>query len=303
MRISKSASVIASSALAASVISGGAGVAGAQSPYSQMQKSPDVGLTVAGDTEAIGDTITNNTADDLVCHVVATDRDVVAEFQTLVEGGMATEDAFEQLDDEIQAANDEGRNAIVRGVQVGAGAAVPWLGRGYEPAEDPDSGALAVCDGLWRAGRVRLRGRGAARLAGRSGQLSPRTEPGAPAHCLPRATPSPNAGGGVVRISTLCCATLAAPGIDRVSGCIVRERPSRKAVDLHGTRSIGAKRGGSAPVDGRHLYPQGRVPLCRQREGCATMRICRPAIAMTRQSLSGERRHSSGLSTVANRSW
>lgn len=146
-RISTPVTVLASTAFAASLVLGGAGVAGAQSSDSLMPEAPEIAATVAGDAEAIGGTITNNTDADEHCHVVATDRGVVEQFEALVGDGVAPEDAFLQLEDQIQAANDEGRNAIVRAVPVPAGETVSWEGQGYEPVEDPESGAIVTCGG------------------------------------------------------------------------------------------------------------------------------------------------------------
>src|SRR5699024_3288500 len=109
--------------------------------------APEIDETVAGAAEAIGGTSTNNTDADEHCHVVATNTGVVAQFETSVGDGVAAEDAFQKLEDQIQAAHDDGRNAIVRAVAVPAGETVSWEGQGYEPVEDPESGAIVTCGG------------------------------------------------------------------------------------------------------------------------------------------------------------
>src|SRR5699024_8818289 len=122
-------------------------VAGAQSPHSLVPEAPEIAATVARAAEATGGTITNSTDADEHRHVVATDRGAVEQFEALVGDGVAPEDAFLQLEDQIQAANDVGRNAIVRVVPVPAGETVSWEGQGYEPVEDPESGAIVTCGG------------------------------------------------------------------------------------------------------------------------------------------------------------
>ena len=137
---------ISTAALGAAAVLGGAGVAQAQSLGSLGSSAPDaVTLTVAGDTEGVGGEITNNTEADLTCVIRVTDADVMSDVENAIDEDTTFTEAWAQYDDDIQAANAEGKNALASAT-VAAGASVEWTGVGsYDPEADYRSGAVATC--------------------------------------------------------------------------------------------------------------------------------------------------------------
>lgn len=150
MRISKFGGVLASSALVASVVLGGTGIANAQGSLGSLTgslESEAVELTVAGDLEGIGGEVTNNTDAALTCLVGTLDAVLMREYQALREAGSTDAEATDALSDEFEMARDEGKFAAHLNLAIPAGATVDWVGGGglYSPAEDFVAGAVAEC--------------------------------------------------------------------------------------------------------------------------------------------------------------
>lgn len=140
---SKPAAILASSALAASVILGGAGVANAQGSLDSLTGSlnaSDVELTVAGSEDGLAGEITNNTEEPLACDVTVLD----AEVMELVESSVAEGDTLaDALDGAAESTIDDGADNVA----VAAGESVPWAGSddSYDAETAPDAGAVADC--------------------------------------------------------------------------------------------------------------------------------------------------------------
>lgn len=148
MRLStKIGASISTAALGAAAVLGGAGVAQAQSLGSLGSSAPDaVTLTVAGDTEAVGGEITNNTEADLTCLIAVSDAEVISGIEGAVNDGDSYADAVAENNDAMQEANGEGKNAQALGLVVPANDSIEWEGIGsYGPAADYRSGAVANC--------------------------------------------------------------------------------------------------------------------------------------------------------------
>lgn len=147
MRLStKLGASISTAALGAAAALGGAGVAQAQSLGSLGSSAPDaVTLTVAGDTEAVGGEITNNTDGALTCLIRVSDAEVISNVENAIDDETTFTEAWDRFDAEIQAANAENKNALAQS-EVDAGETVTWEGTGsYGPEADYRSGAVATC--------------------------------------------------------------------------------------------------------------------------------------------------------------
>lgn len=147
MRLStKFSASISTAALGAAAVLGGAGVAQAQSLGSLGSSAPDgVTLTVAGDTEAVGGEITNNTEDGLTCTIAVSDAEVISAIEDSIADGDTYVEAVAANNDALQEANADGKNALAGGA-LAAGETIEWAGAGsYGPDADFRAGAVAVC--------------------------------------------------------------------------------------------------------------------------------------------------------------
>lgn len=151
MRLSaKLGASLSAAALGSAVVLGGAGIAQAQSAGSlgslgSSDPAPVV-LTVEGDKDSVGGTITNNTGEAITCTVAVMDASVIAQIEGLVADGKTVKEASTELDEAVQKSNSEGKNALALGVAVAANDTADWDGVGsYGPAEDYRSGAVATC--------------------------------------------------------------------------------------------------------------------------------------------------------------
>lgn len=141
---------ISTAALGAAAALGGAGVAQAQSLGSLGSSDPaPVVLTVAGDTEGVGGTVTNNTDEAVTCGVIVSDAQVISAVEDDFGDDVTLEQAFAANNDALQAANGEGKNAVAGipvGFEVAAGATEEWTGIGsYGPEVDFRAGAAVEC--------------------------------------------------------------------------------------------------------------------------------------------------------------
>lgn len=147
MRLStKLGASVSTAALGAAVVFGGAGVAQAQSlGYLGSSDPAPIVLTVSGDVDGVGGTITNNTEASLTCYVIVSDAKVISAVENDIDGGMTFAEAFAMNDDAFQAANAEGKNAYSVGVLVLVGETEVWTGIGIGPDADYRAGAVASC--------------------------------------------------------------------------------------------------------------------------------------------------------------
>ena len=141
---SRFGAVFAASALAASVVLGGAGVANAQGSLDSLTgslSSSDVEVTVAGGEDGVAGEVANNTDVPLAdCTVHYSDADSMELVEAALDGGAADlAEALESIPD--GELNEE--------VEVGAvEATTPWNGNdddGYDPEETGDLGAVVEC--------------------------------------------------------------------------------------------------------------------------------------------------------------
>lgn len=139
---SRFGAVFASTALAGSMMVGGAGIANAQGSAdllgSLMPEAPDVGLTVATGEDAVGGGLTNNTDAALNCEVGAADAELVQQVETLVDGEMSLEDAL------AEAEFADG-NSDTTEFDVVAEGASDWSVDGVTVGEEFTAGAYADC--------------------------------------------------------------------------------------------------------------------------------------------------------------
>lgn len=141
---SKFGAVFASSALAASVVLGGAGVANAQGSLVSLSGSldpSDLELTVSGGEDGVEGEVTNNTEAPLTdCAVYYSD----AESMELVESAFGDEDT--DLADALEELPEDGINESVEVGEVEATAS--WTGNdddGYDPETTDALGAVVEC--------------------------------------------------------------------------------------------------------------------------------------------------------------
>ena len=146
MRLStKLGASISTAALGAAAVLGGAGVAQAQSLGSLGSSAPaGVTLTVAGDTEAVGGEITNNTDGALTCTIGVSNAEVISAIENGIDDETSFDEANAAVAEERAAANLLGQNALAVAT-VPAGETVTWSGAGYGPDEDFRAGAAAKC--------------------------------------------------------------------------------------------------------------------------------------------------------------
>ncbi|AWH93136.1 hypothetical protein [Dietzia lutea] len=146
MRLStKIGATLSTAALSGAAVLGGAGVAQAQSLGSLGSSDPaPVVLTVAGDEDAVGGTISNNTEEAVTCTITVSDAEVMSDIEAVFNEGTTIGEAIDVSADFI-AAGFEGKNTVTT-VDVAANDTEVWAGNAtYNPEADFRAGASAQC--------------------------------------------------------------------------------------------------------------------------------------------------------------
>lgn len=146
----KFGAALATTILASVPVLGGAGIAQAQGVFSSLsspERPSGVELTVVGDFFGVGGVATNNTYELKRCLVMTMDAEVVADIESLVDGGMAVHEAESEEFNGMMESRYAGKNASAD-LRLRPGETVNWIGKGsdFGPDEDYQAGAYIQCD-------------------------------------------------------------------------------------------------------------------------------------------------------------
>lgn len=154
MRTNRIGAFVASTALAAATILGGAGIASAD-PLGSLGSSaaaegPALELTLdEADVEATSGTIVNLTEDEATsCVVAVSDADVVEQYEAYYAANEALPAVGSDAEVAMQEANALGQNWLALGLSVDAEDSADWVGsQGATPAaDDYRAGAFVQCE-------------------------------------------------------------------------------------------------------------------------------------------------------------
>lgn len=137
---------MATAALGAAVVLGGAGVAQAQSSDSLGSSGPaPVVLTVEGDKDSASGTITNNTAAEVNCEVFTSNAELIAAIEDDFSPTVTVVQAAQMNATAYNAAQTAGQNANIDDIAVGPNATAPWSAPGINATADYRAGAVVQC--------------------------------------------------------------------------------------------------------------------------------------------------------------